>query len=188
MGSGVLFTGLDESEGSFADERAFPMITLAVPETGLLAPYTGDEILPLYTTTVAVSGGEARHARASGRAVSDDGNLDLVLRQPRELGGDGGGTNSQQLFAAGFASCFHGAMTIAAASKRMRLPPHIDIAATVSFARDPIDGLFQIIAELEVSLPEMDAGEAAILVAETQRICPYSKMSRVGMKATVKFV
>ncbi|WP_198083017.1 Ohr family peroxiredoxin [Variovorax sp. E3] len=164
------------------------MISLATPPAGLLAPYSGEGILPLYTTTVAVSGGEARHARASGRAVSDDGNLDLVLRQPKELGGDGGGTNSQQLFAAGFASCFHGAMTIAAASKRMRLPPHIDIAATVSFARDPVDGLFLIVAELEVSLPQMDACEAAALVAETQRICPYSKMSRVGMNATVKFV
>ncbi|PPJ40751.1 peroxiredoxin, partial [Pseudoxanthomonas sp. KAs_5_3] len=79
-----------------------------------------DDILPLYTTTVAVSGGEARHTRVSGRAVSDDGNLDLVLRQPTELGGDGGGTNSQQLFAAGFAACFHGAMAIAAASMRTR--------------------------------------------------------------------
>ena len=156
--------------------------------TALLAPYTGAEVLPLYTTTVAVSGGEARHARASGRAVSDDGNLDLVLRQPPELGGDGGGTNSQQLFAAGFAACFHGAMTIAAASRRMRLPPHVDIAATVSFGRDPADGLFLITAELEVSLPHMNACEAAALVADAERICPYTKMSRVGMRPSIRFV
>lgn len=153
-----------------------------------LTPYTGDEILPLYTTTVAVSGGEARHARVSGRAVSDDGNLDLILRQPTELGGDGGGTNSQQLFAAGFAACFHGAMAIAASSMRTRLPPHIDIAATVSFGRDPVDGLFLITAELEVSLPQMDAREAAELVAQAERICPYMKMSRVGMRSTIRFV
>ena len=153
----------------------------------MLTPYTGAEVLPLYTTTVAVSGGEARRARRSGRAVSDDGKLDLVLTQPAELGGDGCGTNAQQLFAAGFASCFQGAMSIVAASRRTRLP-HVDIAATVSFGRDPVDGLFLITALLEVSLPSMDAREAAELVAETERICPYAKVARTGMRATVRLV
>jgi len=79
-------------------------------------------------------------------------------------------------------------MAIAAASMRTRLPPHIDIAATVSFGRDPVDGLFLITAELEVSLPQMDTREAAELVAQAERICPYMKMSRVGMRSTIRFV
>lgn len=152
-----------------------------------LTPYTGAEVLPLYTTTVAVSAGESRRARRPGRAVSDDGKLDLVLTQPTELGGDGCGTNAQQLFAAGFASCFHSAMSIVAASKHMRLP-HVDIASTVSFGRDPVDGLFLITANLEVSLPSMGAREAAELLAETERICPYVKLARAGMRATVRLV
>lgn len=164
------------------------MTQLAAPFDGLLAPYTGDAILPLYTTTVGVSGGEARHARASGRAVSDDGNLDLILGLPKELGGSGGGTNSEQLLAAGFAACFHGAMALVAASKKMRLPRNIDIAATVSFGRDPSDGLFLITAELEVRLPDMDAAHAAALVAETEKVCPYAKMARGGMRCTVNLV
>ena len=96
------------------------MIALNAPSASLLVPYQGAEILPLYTTTVAVSGGEARPTRNLGRAVSDDGHLDLVLTQPTELGGDGCGTNAQQLFAAGFASCFQGTMAIVAGSRRQR--------------------------------------------------------------------
>jgi lipoyl-dependent peroxiredoxin len=154
----------------------------------LLAPYIGDAVLPLYTTTVAVSGGEARHARAGGRAVSDDGHLDLMLHLPRELGGKGGGTNAEQLFAAGFAACFHGAMSLVATSKKMRLPQNIDIAATVSFGRDPADGLFLITAELAVSLPCTDAADAAALVAEAEKVCPYAKMARGGMHCTINLV
>lgn len=145
-------------------------------------------MLPLYTTTVAVSGGESRHARASGRVVSDDGNLDLVLRLPRELGGNGGGTNPEQLFAAGFAACFHGAMTLVAGARKIRLPQDIDIAATVTFGRDPADGLFLIQADLSVSLPTMDSDEAAALMAEAEKVCPYAKMARVGMQSTIRLV
>jgi Ohr subfamily peroxiredoxin len=164
------------------------MTQLAAPSVGLLAPYIGDAVLPLYTTTVALSGGESRHAQDSGRAVSDDGNLALILCLPRELGGNGGGTNSEQLFAAGFAACFHGAMSLVASAKKMRMPQHVDIAATVSFGRDPADGLFLITAELAVSLPGMAASDAAALVAETEKVCPYAKMARGGMHCAINLV
>jgi osmotically inducible protein OsmC len=164
------------------------MIALTDAPASLLMPCQGEQFLPLYTTTVAVSAGGAPRTRASGRAVSDDGHLDLVLTQPRELGGDGCGTNAQQLFAAGFASCFQGAMDIVAASRRLRLPLRVDIAATVSFSRDPVDGLFVIAAALEVSLPAMDTSEAARLVAEAERICPFARTARTGMRATVRLV
>lgn len=82
------------------------MTELKPPPVSLLDRYEGADVLPLYTTSVNVTGGEAHHGRASGIARSDDGALDLHLRLPRALGGPGGGTNPEQLLAAGYAACF----------------------------------------------------------------------------------
>jgi lipoyl-dependent peroxiredoxin len=76
------------------------MSELKAPSASLLEKYVGSEILPLYTARVTVTGGQVQHGRASGRAISDDGHLDVSLRLPKELGGPGGGTNPEQLFAA----------------------------------------------------------------------------------------
>jgi Ohr subfamily peroxiredoxin len=88
--------------------------------------FEGTSFAAIYSTTVTVTGGTAGHGRASGRARSDDGALDLELRMPAELGGDGDGTNPEQLFAAGFAACFHGALSLvarqAALSAARRVP------------------------------------------------------------------
>jgi Ohr subfamily peroxiredoxin len=162
------------------------MTQLKAPPVSLLDNYEGDTILPLYTTSVVVSGGEARHARTSGIARSDDGELDLVLRLPKQLGGHGGGTNPEQLFAAGYAACFHGAMTLVAAKRKVRLPPDLEIQAIVTFGRDPIDGLFLITAELVVSLPALDDESADALIADTERICPYAKMAHVGFTSKIR--
>lgn len=84
---------------------------LRPPPLTLLDKYRGQGFTARYTTTVTVSGGEAAHGRASGIARSDDDNLILDLRLPATLGGPGSDTNPEQLFAAGYAACFHGAMT-----------------------------------------------------------------------------
>jgi Ohr subfamily peroxiredoxin len=164
------------------------MTVLNAPSVSLLDIYNGDQVLPLYSTSVTVSGGEVRHARASGRAFSDDRELDVQLRLPRPLGGSGGGTNPEQLFAAGYGACFHGAMSLVAAKRRMKLPSDIDIKVEVTFGRDPEDGLFLLTAELEVSLPTLDAAEADALIEEAERICPYAKMARQGIQSSVKRV
>lgn len=91
------------------------MEPLHPPPVGLLDKYEGRDVQPLYSTTVTVTGGDAGHGRASGVARSDDGNLDLDLRMSKTLGGPGGGTNPEQLFAAGYAACFHGAPVLLAA-------------------------------------------------------------------------
>jgi Ohr subfamily peroxiredoxin len=142
----------------------------------------------LYSTSVTVSGGEVRHARASGRAISDDGELDVVLRLPKPLGGNGGGTNPEQLFAAGYGACFHGAMTLAAAKRKLKLPPDLQITVKITFGRDPEDGLFLLTAEVEVSLPTLAASDADALIVETEKICPYAKMARRGISSSVKRV
>ncbi|AOK58977.1 Ohr family peroxiredoxin [Burkholderia ubonensis] len=162
------------------------MSNLTRPSVSLLDPYTGSGILPLYTATVTVTGGETAHGRSSGHARSADGELDVPLRLPAELGGRGGGTNPEQLFAAGFAACFHGALTLVAMKRRIRLPADLAISASATFGRDPADGLFVLTIDLEVGLPGVDAADAALLVAETEQICPYAKMARDGVRHSVR--
>jgi S-(hydroxymethyl)glutathione dehydrogenase/alcohol dehydrogenase len=104
------------------DQEETAMTTLKQPPVSLLDPYQGEVFLPLYSTRVTVTGGEARHGRTSGRAVSDDGGLELDFRLPRQLGGPGGGTNPEQLLAAGYGACFHGALTLVASGGDLEGP------------------------------------------------------------------
>ncbi|MGB3432814.1 Ohr family peroxiredoxin [Achromobacter sp.] len=157
----------------------------SAPPVSLLDLYVGTEDLPLYTTTVSVTGGASGHGRSSGRAISNDGELELELRLPKELGGNGGGTNPEQLFAAGFAACFHGAMKLVAMKNRIPLPTDFAVHCTTTFARDAFDGLFSIRARLEVSLPGLAKEMALALVHETESICPYSKMADQGIASSV---
>jgi Ohr subfamily peroxiredoxin len=146
----------------------------------MLDKYHGEDAQALYTGRVRVTGGEAAHGRASGVAKSDDGALDVNLRLPTELGGPGGGSNPEQLLAAGYAACFHGALMLLASRSGVELKELI-VDAAVTFSRDPVDGLFLLSAEIRVSLPGLDRLLAAELVRNTERICPYAKMFRRGI-------
>ncbi|MDC0674785.1 Ohr family peroxiredoxin [Nannocystis radixulma] len=160
------------------------MTKLRAPPIALLDRYQGDGFQPLYTTTVRVSGGEAEHARASGVARSDDGNLRVDLRLPAELGGGGGGTNPEQLFAAAYAACFHGALSLLAT--RANIPiPGASVTVSVAFGRDPDDGLFMVTADVAIDLPGVDREIAEELVRNTERVCPYAKMARQGISSVV---
>lgn len=159
------------------------MSPIQAPPISLLDKYTGDSVFPLYTARVALTGGDARHGRASGIAKSDDGALCVDLRLPKELGGTGGGTNPEQLLAAGFAACFHGALNLIAS--RARSPYESSIQVSVTFGRDPADGLFLLRVDTEVSLPGVDHSIAHESIKETERVCPYSKMLRKGCENTV---
>lgn len=154
------------------------------PPVSLLDKHFGTEFLPLYTGTVHVTGGETKHGRASGAARSDDGMLDVQLRMPEELGGSGGGTNPEQLFAAAFAGCFHGALSLLAARAKLAIPD-AEVTARVTFGRDPVDGLFMLSADIRIHLPGIDRAVAAELVRNTERLCPYAKMARAGIDCVV---
>lgn len=160
------------------------MSTLQPPPIGLLDKYVGEDALALYTGRVCVTGGEAGHGRASGVVKSDDGALEAHLRLPIELGGAGGGSNPEQLLAAGYAACFHGALRLLASRSGLPLAG-IRVDAAVTFARDPVDGLFQLSAEIRVELPGVERALAAELVRATERICPYAKMFRNGIDHVV---
>jgi Ohr subfamily peroxiredoxin len=160
------------------------MTKLRPPSVSLLDKHYGQDFLPLYTATVRVNGGESRHGRASGVARSDDGNLDVRLRMPAELGGPGGGANPEQLFAAGFAACFHGALSLLATRANVAIPD-AEIVAQVTFGRDPVDGMFMLAANIRICLPNVDRAIAEELVRNTERICPYVKMARAGIDCVV---
>ncbi|WP_040670357.1 Ohr family peroxiredoxin [Rhodanobacter fulvus] len=160
------------------------MTDIRPPPVSLLDKHYGMDFLPLYTATVCVNGGETRHGRASGVARSDDGALDVQLRMPEQLGGPGGGTNPEQLFAAGFAACFHGALSLLAARARVPIPD-AEVVVSVTFGRDPVDGLFTLAANIRVRLPGVDRAVAGELLRNTERICPYAKMARSGIECVV---
>ncbi len=160
------------------------MNKLQPPSTGLLDKYYGEEASPLYTGRVRVIGGEAAHGRASGVVRSDDGALQVDLRMPLEMGGPGGGSNPEQLLAAGYAACFHGALVLLARRSGVELAgAEVDVAVTL--ARDPVDGLFLLSSDIHVVLPGLERSLAAELVRNTERICPYAKMFRQGIDHVV---
>jgi lipoyl-dependent peroxiredoxin len=126
----------------------------------------------VYTTEARVTGG-----RANGRGRTSDDVLDVELRLPAELGGDGGGTNPEQLFAVGYAACFEAVLSALGQRDDM----HTDDAAIDSKVMlIPIGGnRFKLGVELAVTLPSIPhAEQAAALVHEAHQACPYSHATR----------
>jgi lipoyl-dependent peroxiredoxin len=130
---------------------------------------------PLYTAQVHVTGG-----RADGRATSSDGELETAIRPPKELGGQGGGTNPEQLFAAGYAACFESALILGA--QRAKLPLECVAGAAINAAVSLIpsgERELKLAVTLAVSLPAVtDPADAATLVRLAHQICPYSTATR----------
>ncbi|MFJ4468689.1 Ohr family peroxiredoxin [Streptomyces sp. NPDC089424] len=157
---------------------------IPLPDLSTEKDYDGDEFSPIYTTTVTVDGGVASHGRASGRARSSDGALDLDLGMPVELGGDGQGTNPEQLFAAGFAACYHGALSLLARQEAFD-PAAISVSATVAFGRNPEDGGYLLHVDLVVRWPGVVRETAISLMEQADALCPYARMALRGTPTTI---
>ncbi|HUA11050.1 MAG TPA: organic hydroperoxide resistance protein [Solirubrobacteraceae bacterium] len=126
----------------------------------------------LYTADATVTGG-----RADGHGRTSDGELDVSLRLPKELGGDGGGTNPEQLFAVGYASCFESALGVVARRERAEVGD-VSIDSRVSLSPNESGG-FYLSVDLDVTLPQVDdAEQASKLVAAAHEVCPYSNATR----------
>jgi Ohr subfamily peroxiredoxin len=132
----------------------------------------------LYTATAA-STGDARN----GHVQSDDGNIDLEVRTPKEMGGDGGATNPEQLFAAGYAACFHSALKLVAARAKADATDS-EVVADVSIG-DNGQGGFGLAVELEVTLVNLERAEAEELVRQAHEVCPYSNATRGNIEVTL---
>ena len=133
----------------------------------------------IYTAKAHVTGG-----RAQGHGETSDGALDVDLRLPPELGGDGGGTNPEELFAVGFAACFESALGVVARRQRLEAA---DVGVDSNVMLLPTDERgFKLAVELDVSLPSVDDPEQAIeLVREAHRVCPYSNATRGNIEVTL---
>jgi osmotically inducible protein OsmC len=134
----------------------------------------------LYTATVNVQGGR------EGKAVSNDGNLNLDLRYPKELGGNGAGTNPEQLFAAGFAACFEGAMGTILRKKNIKAEG-ITIASHVTLGKDANDGYVLAIA-LDITISGVETSVAEEIVAEAHKVCPYAKATNGNIEVVTNVV
>ncbi|MFD0357063.1 organic hydroperoxide resistance protein [Streptomyces sp. NPDC127110] len=110
-----------------------------------------------------------------GRVATNDGQLDVVVNPPKELGGSGAGTNPEQLFAAGYSACFQGALTVAARNENLDVTGST-VTAEVGIGKN--DEGFGIIVKLTASIPNVDAATAKDLVEKADQICPYSKATR----------
>jgi lipoyl-dependent peroxiredoxin len=126
----------------------------------------------LYTAHATVTGG-----RAAGHGRSDDGQLDVQLRAPAELGGEGGGTNPEQLFAVGYAACFEGAIGVMGRRERAEVG---DVAIDSRVTLTPVENrTMRLGVELDVSLPQVDDEELAEkIVRGAHEVCPYSNATR----------
>ena len=135
----------------------------------------------LYTAEATAWGGR------EGRAASNDGNLDVQLVLPKELGGPGGaGTNPEQLFAAGFAGCFHSALKLVARGQGVDVS---ESAITAKVGIGPNDtGGFGLAVELEAELPGVDAVKARELLDAAHQVCPYSNATRGNIDVTLTLV
>ncbi|MFC0429521.1 organic hydroperoxide resistance protein [Kutzneria buriramensis] len=133
----------------------------------------------LYTAE-AIAIGEGRN----GEVRSSDGVIDEILAVPKELGGPGGDkTNPEQLFAAGYAACFHSALQAVARRQKITLP-ETSITAKVSLL--PLEGgAFTLAVELSGHFPGFEQGAADQLVAAAHQVCPYSNATRGNIDVTV---
>lgn len=131
----------------------------------------------LYTAKAQTTGGR------EGRSVSDDGLLDVKLAPPKELGGMGGATNPEQLFAAGYSACFMGALKHVAGSKKIAIPKDASIEACVDIG--PIPAGFGIAVQMRIDLPGVERSVAQDLVDAAHQVCPYSNATRGNIDVTL---
>ena len=132
----------------------------------------------LYTAK-ATSTGDGRN----GHVVSSDQRLDLDLALPPEMGGSGDGTNPEQLFAAGYAACFHSALRIVA--RRARVDPG-DSTVSAEVGIGPEGDAFGLVVTLIISIPGLEREQARELAEAAHQVCPYSRATRGNISVELR--
>ncbi|MHB1537915.1 MAG: organic hydroperoxide resistance protein [Solirubrobacteraceae bacterium] len=132
---------------------------------------------PIYTALATVTGGR------EGRGASSDGKLDVKLALPPQMGGDGDGTNPEQLFAVGYAACFEGALGFVGTREGADVA-EVSIDSSVTLL--PTDsGGFKLQVQLAVTLPRLGEQDAVQLVSAADAVCPYSNALRGNVEVTL---
>ena len=132
----------------------------------------------LYTASAVATG-----AGRNGHVQSTDGFIDADVRIPKEMGGAGGATNPEQLFAAGYAACFHSALQLVAGQAKADITDS-EVVADVSIGPNDAGG-FGLAVQLEVALPNVERAEAEKLVEQAHQVCPYSNATRGNVEVTL---
>jgi lipoyl-dependent peroxiredoxin len=143
---------------------------------GMIKPMSIEVVFTAEST--ATGGGRDGHVKSS------DGRIDLDTRMPKEAGGNGEGTNPEQLFSAGYAACFLGALRLVARNNKIDLDDASGITAQVGFGKDPAGG-FGINAHLIGYLPGLEQSAADDLMNQAHQVCPYSKATRGNIDVTL---
>ena len=135
----------------------------------------------LYTAQATATGGR------EGRVESSDGVVRHELSMPKSLGGTekAGTSNPEQLFAAGYAACFAGAVGLVARQQKVAVTT-VEVTARVSIGRD--DGGLGLAAELATRLPGVERATAEKLVEAAHQVCPYSKATRNNIEVKLSVV
>jgi Ohr subfamily peroxiredoxin len=134
---------------------------------------------PIYTAHAHVTGG-----RVEGHGKTDDGALEVDLRRPKEMGGEGGGTNPEQLFAVGYAACFESALGAVARRQKLEVAD-VSVESSVSLIPTEERG-FKLGVELAVTLPSVQETEQAVaLVQAAHGVCPYSNATRGNVEVRI---
>lgn len=123
----------------------------------------------LYTAVATANGRD-------GRAVSSDGQLDLALAMPPAMGGNGQGTNPEQLFAAGYAACFASALALVGRQAKVDTKD-ISVTAEVSIGKDETSFGLAVVLRAELP-PELENEVGHKLLEQAHAVCPYSKATR----------
>ncbi|MBC1417600.1 organic hydroperoxide resistance protein [Listeria fleischmannii] len=135
----------------------------------------------LYETTVINTGGR------SGEVHSEDNVFFFDISAPKELGGDGGGgTNPEQLFAAGYSACFNSALELVMGKAGVK--GKSEVTATVSLYNDPEDNGFKVGVDLVAHIDGVDEATAKELIEKAHQVCPYSKATRGNIDVTLQIV
>jgi lipoyl-dependent peroxiredoxin len=132
----------------------------------------------LYTAEAHVTGG-----RVAGHGRTSDGALEVDLRTPTEMGGEGGGTNPEQLFAVGYAACFESALGAVARREKLEVGD-VEIDSRVMLVSAE-ERTFTIAVELAVTLPSVEGEGAVELVKAAHKVCPYSNATRGNIDVTL---
>ncbi|MHC6628423.1 organic hydroperoxide resistance protein [Streptomyces globosus] len=120
----------------------------------------------LYTAVATAENGR------DGRVATSDGRLDVVVNPPKELGGNGAGTNPEQLFAAGYSACFQGALGVVARNENADVSG-ATVTAEVGIGKN--DDGFGLIVKISAAIPNVDQAKAKELIEKAHQVCPYSK-------------
>ncbi len=132
----------------------------------------------LYTAEALATG-----AGRNGHVVTRDGRLDLDMAIPAEMGGSGNGANPEQLFAAGYAACFHSALQSVARAQKVSIADS-SVGARVQIGSNGQGG-FGLAVELEVIIPDLPLDQAQALADAAHQVCPYSNATRGNIDVAI---